>query len=199
MGSKKTKEILVDAARQLFANKGVVNTTMNDIAQASQKGRRTLYTYFKNKDDIYFAVIETELAQVANKLSEISKSSENPEQKLITYIYTRMDAIKEVVLRNGNLNADFFLDIRKVERVRRKLDRKERLILSGIFQDGLEQGLFKVKDVTFTAMMFQLALRGLEVHYILGGLKELLEERKDHIIDFIFNGLAKNNPPESNI
>jgi AcrR family transcriptional regulator len=40
----KTKDILVDVARKLFAEKGFENTTMNDIALASQKGRRTLYT-----------------------------------------------------------------------------------------------------------------------------------------------------------
>ena len=45
----KTKTNLVDIARQLFAKQGFENTTMNDIAQASGKGRRTLYTYFKNK------------------------------------------------------------------------------------------------------------------------------------------------------
>lgn len=192
MGTIKTKEILVDAARKLFAIQGVENTTMNDIAQASKKGRRTLYTYFKNKDEIYFSVVETELAQVANKLSEIAKSPESPEKKLISYIYTRMAAIKEVVLRNGNLNADFFLDIRKVARVRRKLDKKEKSVLTEIFQDGIEQGIFCANDANFSAMMFQLALKGLEVPYILGGLKEMLENRRDHIINFIFNGLIKN-------
>lgn len=43
----KTRAKLVDVARQLFAKKGVEATTMNDIALASKKGRRTLYTYFK--------------------------------------------------------------------------------------------------------------------------------------------------------
>ncbi len=45
----KTRERLIEVARQLFAHKGVANTTMNDIAEASEKGRRTIYTYFKNK------------------------------------------------------------------------------------------------------------------------------------------------------
>ena len=57
----KTREVLVDVARQLFARMGFQNTTMNDIAQASQKGRRTLYTYFKSKDDVFDAVVEAEL------------------------------------------------------------------------------------------------------------------------------------------
>ena len=49
MTVSKTKAKLVDVARQLFAKMGVENTTMNDIALASKKGRRTLYTYFKSK------------------------------------------------------------------------------------------------------------------------------------------------------
>ena len=58
MAVVKTRKKLVDVARQLFAKNGLENTTMNDIAQASGKGRRTLYTYFKSKEDIYWAVIE---------------------------------------------------------------------------------------------------------------------------------------------
>ena len=56
----KTRDKLIDIARQLFAHKGIENTTMNDIAIAAEKGRRTIYTYFKNKRDIYNAVVETE-------------------------------------------------------------------------------------------------------------------------------------------
>jgi AcrR family transcriptional regulator len=53
MAVSKTRAKLVDVARQLFAKNGVDDTTMNDIAVASKKGRRTLYTYFKSKEDIY--------------------------------------------------------------------------------------------------------------------------------------------------
>jgi AcrR family transcriptional regulator len=49
MTVQKTRAKLVDVARQLFAKKGVEETTMNDIAVASKKGRRTLYTYFKSR------------------------------------------------------------------------------------------------------------------------------------------------------
>ena len=60
MAVSKTRAKLVDVARQLFAKQGVDNTTMNDIAVASTKGRRTLYTYFKSKEEIYVAVVESE-------------------------------------------------------------------------------------------------------------------------------------------
>ena len=69
----KTRDKLIDIARQLFAHKGIENTTMNDIAIAAEKGRRTIYTYFKNKRDIYNAVVETESDKVLLSLIHISE------------------------------------------------------------------------------------------------------------------------------
>ena len=65
MSISKTRQKLVDVARQLFAKNGIANTTMNDIAVASGKGRRTLYTYFNRKEDVYSAVIESELERLS--------------------------------------------------------------------------------------------------------------------------------------
>ena len=49
MTVQKTRAKLVDVARQLFAKKGVEETTMNDIAVASKKGRRTSIPILKAK------------------------------------------------------------------------------------------------------------------------------------------------------
>ena len=71
MSISKTRQKLVDVARQLFAKNGLENTTMNDIAQSSGKGRRTLYTYFKSKEDIYYAVIESELERLSDSWTRL--------------------------------------------------------------------------------------------------------------------------------
>ena len=52
MSTVNTKQLLMEKARQLFAKSGFENTTMNDIAEASQRGRRTLYTYFSSKKEL---------------------------------------------------------------------------------------------------------------------------------------------------
>ena len=85
----KTRDKLIDIARQLFAHKGIENTTMNDIAIAAEKGRRTIYTYFKNKRDIYNAVVETESDKVLSKLSEIAKLQIPADEKLMEFIFQR--------------------------------------------------------------------------------------------------------------
>ena len=106
---------MVDVARLLFAKNGIANTTMNDIALASGKGRRTLYTYFNRKEDVYSAVIESELERLSDKLDEVASMKMRPQEKIIELIYTHLSMIRETVVRNGNLRAEFFRNIWMVE------------------------------------------------------------------------------------
>ena len=125
MSVSKTRQKLVDVARQLFAKNGLNGTTMNDIAVASGKGRRTLYTYFSRKEDIYYAVIESELERLSEKLDEVASKRIPPQDKIIELIYTHLISIKETVVRNGNLRAEFFRNIWTVEKVRKNFDEDE--------------------------------------------------------------------------
>lgn len=51
------RQFVIDAARRVFAEKGVENTSMEDIAAAADYTRRTLYTYFKSHDEICLLVL----------------------------------------------------------------------------------------------------------------------------------------------
>ena len=190
----KTRDKLIDIARQLFAHKGIENTTMNDIAQAAEKGRRTIYTYFKNKKDIYNAVIESESDKVIKKLSEIVSLSITPDQKLMEFIFQRFEAMKDLVYRNGSLRAGFFRDVRKVERARKATSPKEIRILETILPEGVDQGMFRIKHVDKTAMVMLLCLQGLDVPYIRDNFQELgIEKNKlrDYLYDFILYGIKQ--------
>ena len=140
MSISKTRQKLVDVARQLFAKNGIANTTMNDIALASGKGRRTLYTYFKSKDDIYYAVIESELERLSDKLDEVAAKKMRPQDKIIELIYTHLSMIKETVVRNGNLRAEFFRNIWMVEKVRKNFDEDELELFRKVYTEGKEEG-----------------------------------------------------------
>ena len=190
----KTREKLIEIARQLFAHKGIENTTMNDIASASDKGRRTIYTYFRSKRDIYNAVVKTESDKIIDKLSSIVDNPTDPEQKLMDFIFTRFEAIKESVTRNGTLKAGFFRDVRKVERARKATSPKEIRILETILQEGVDQGMFRIKHVDKTAMVMLLCLQGLDVPYIRDNFQELgIEKNKlrDYLYDFILYGIKQ--------
>lgn len=188
----KTRDKLIEIARQLFAHKGIENTTMNDIASASDKGRRTIYTYFRSKRDIYNAVVKTESDKIIDKLSAIVALPIEPEQKLMDFIFARFEAIKESVTRNGTLKAGFFRDVRKVDRARRSNTSSEANMLKQILLEGVNQGVFHIRHVEQTAMVMLLSLQGLDVPYIRDNFSELGIEKlklREYIDDFIMNGI----------
>ncbi|WP_052103077.1 TetR/AcrR family transcriptional regulator [Porphyromonas canoris] len=195
MALSKTRKIFVETARQLFAKIGVEATTMNDIAQAAKKGRRTLYTYFRSKEEIFAAVVQTELDTLYEELREFSEIDLPPQDKLVRFALRRFQAIDNIVKRNGSLDADFFRDIMLVERTRLKFDIKERRLIEKILQEGVDKKIYVVRDVKYMAYIIQSAFKGLEVPFIKGFISLDNEEMKNHLIDLrklFINGLCGN-------
>ena len=193
MAVSKTKAKLVDVARQLFAKMGVENTTMNDIALASKKGRRTLYTYFKSKEDIYMAVVESELDMLSDMMKRVAEKNISPDEKMIEMIYTRLDAVKEVVFRNGTLRANFFRDIWRVEKVRKRFDAKEILLFKDVLREGVEKGVFRIDDIDMTAELVHYCVKGIEVPYIRGHIGAKLDDetRDKYVVNLVFGALHR--------
>ena len=189
-----TKKMLIEVARQLFADKGKKEITMNDIASASKKGRRTLYTYFNNKEEIYRAVIDKELDTILDRLYIVSNQKAEPDVKLKNHILTHLDAVKDVVNRNGSLRADFFHDIYEVERKRRKIDVKEIGLIRSIITEGIEKNIFKRMDVELSSIIIFYAIKGLEVPYIRQNISSEFEKNKNSIVEFVFMGIKEKAP-----
>ena len=192
MAVSKTRAKLVDVARQLFAKKGVDNTTMNDIAVASTKGRRTLYTYFKSKEEIYVAVVESELDKLAEALDKVVAENIAPDVKILKLIETHLDAIKLIVHRNGSLRASFFRDIWQVERVRRNLNLHEIALFKQVLTEGNDQGLFDVDNVDILADILHYCVKGIEVPYIRGKIGDDLDGRQgwEYVAKIVYGALV---------
>lgn len=193
MTVSKTKAKLVDVARQLFAKMGVENTTMNDIALASKKGRRTLYTYFKSKEDIYMAVVESELDILSETMKRVAEKDISPDEKMMEMIYTRLDAVKEVVFRNGTLRANFFRDIWRVEKVRKRFDAKEIQLFKDVLTEGVEKGVFQIDDIDMTAAIVHYSVKGIEVPYIRGHIGAYLDDgvRDTYVTRLVLGALRR--------
>ena len=193
MSISKTRQKLVDVARQLFAKNGMENTTMNDIAMASGKGRRTLYTYFKSKEDVYTAVIESELERLSDRLDEVAAKRTRPQDKIIELIYTHLNMIKETVVRNGNLRAEFFRNIWMVEKVRKNFDEDEIELFRKVYAEGKDDGEFDIENINLVADITHYCIKGLEVPYIYGRLGHGMTEEtsKPLVAKVVYGALGK--------
>jgi len=55
---------ILDAAGRIFARSGFENATIQDIAKEAQYAAGTVYLYFKDKESLYFSLLEEKLADI---------------------------------------------------------------------------------------------------------------------------------------
>jgi TetR/AcrR family transcriptional regulator, acrAB operon repressor len=56
--AQETRNLILDTAETVFAEKGVSRTTLNDIAKAAGLTRGAIYWHFKNKADLFDAMLQ---------------------------------------------------------------------------------------------------------------------------------------------
>lgn len=186
----KTREKLIDVARQLFMKKGVENTTMNDIAAASEKGRRTIYTYFKNKREIYNAVVEQQSEILIHGLREVALSELPPLEKLEKYLNTRFRLFDEFHLKNERSRFFFRGDHRRIAKVLRLAVDKEKTLLKTMMDEGIESGDFDPSQARRLPSLEILLSQGIDLSRIAEtGTEEQLESLRHDVTAFIISGI----------
>lgn len=73
------KEEIINAAQKIFFEKGLPAATMDEIAEAAELSKGTLYLYYKSKEDLYLAVtmrVPNSFTRCSNKQrAPVSRSS----------------------------------------------------------------------------------------------------------------------------
>ncbi len=73
---------IIDAAESVFFSKGVDLATMDEVAEAAELSKGTLYLYFKSKMELYMAVSERGMAILGDMFEEVLGLPVNGHEKL---------------------------------------------------------------------------------------------------------------------
>lgn len=190
----KTRDKLIEVARQLFANKGVENTTMNDIAAASEKGRRTIYTYFKNKREIYNAVIEKQSDKIIENLRNIASSSLDPVQKLEQYLSQRFQLVVDYVPKHDMVLRHLFdRDLRRMEKIHRLAVLKEEEMFRALLEEGIRLGAFDRSQAMRLLKLHPILFQGVDFCAMRDGAYgtssgSVMDSRSD-VVGFLVQGI----------
>jgi AcrR family transcriptional regulator len=74
--SVETRERLFRAALELFAQKGFIETTVEDITEAADVGKGTFFNYFPSKDHILLSFGEMQLSKLESAIEEARRTGE---------------------------------------------------------------------------------------------------------------------------
>ena len=90
MAFKDTRRILLNAATNLFYQKGYPNTTIREIGQKAGISNSIIYHYFKNKEEMLFEIIQVAAKDLVNALVKIQQQVEDPVECLKEMLTTHM-------------------------------------------------------------------------------------------------------------
>ncbi len=122
-----TRHQLLDAAELVFAQKGVSRTSLHDIAQAAGASRGAIYWHFKNKADLFNAMLERITLPMEGALGQIGHDAGQDA------IHELLDAILEAMRKitsDERTRRVFEVALHKVEYVDDLLEIKVRQVRS---------------------------------------------------------------------
>lgn len=176
MSTIDTRELIIKVARRLFAQKGIENITMSDIANEAKRSRRTVYTYFKSKEELLEASIEMEVKKISAATTKVAISNLPPHKKIVRLVFVRLHATRAVIRRNSCLSSEYFNNAWIIEHLRREFDSKEIALFRAIIADGKHQGIFNVESPDLAARFLHFCLKGIEIPYINGIVSKNIDD-----------------------
>ena len=143
MNSSKDENVkiaILAAAKIVFQKWGLKKTTMEDIAQEVGKAKSTLYYYYKSKDEIFESLLSSELDTIILKATASIKDIQSSKEKLKKYISMTLVEIKNTVSLFPLVKGEIKGDKSFIEKLSKKVDEKEELIIMNILSEGFKKG-----------------------------------------------------------
>jgi AcrR family transcriptional regulator len=189
----KTPELagkILDAAERLFATRRFHEVRMDDIAAAAEGGKGTLYRYFKDKEELYLAVLDRAADGLRQRLDEALAGAVCPRAKLEAMVAAILDyfdrnpylfdLIQHAESRQQSGTLENWQQIRRAN-IRLTID---------ILEDGRRAGLWNIPDPEVPVLM------------LLGGLRAVLRfstrprspDLAHRLIEDFLHGASRSEP-----
>lgn len=154
-------EVMLAAATRLFGMRRFHEVRMEDIAAEAQVAKGTLYRYFRDKEELYLALLERASAQFLEQLKKEIGHRQGARARLVVLVRGSIaffdaqphvfDLIQRVEALRGS-GAGF-----PWKRVRDEVT----AMVQTIFKDGKRLGEFRIRDPEQAALMLLGGLRAL--------------------------------------
>jgi AcrR family transcriptional regulator len=146
-----TRDEILEAAAQIFSQKGFHAASMQDIAQAVNLKKASLYHHVNNKQEILVAILDQALDLLIERMTEVMARPLSPDEKLRQAMISYLQAM----LEHRELASVLLLEHRSLEPTlhARHVPRRDRFeqLWRDLIQEGLDQGVFCCVDPELTA------------------------------------------------
>jgi AcrR family transcriptional regulator len=183
---------ILNAAAEIFSQKGFHAASMRDIAQAVRLQKPSLYHHVSSKQEILLALLDQGLDILIELLGEVISGPGSPEERLRLAMRTYIKALADY----RELTAVLLLEHRSLEPElhKRHVPRRDRFekLWRGLIVDGVEKGTFNCVDPG-QATRALLGVMNWTITWYKPDGPMSAEEIADQFADLFLNGLLIRN------
>lgn len=185
------RDDILSAARSLLVEKGYYNISMRQIANLSELGVGTIYSYFSSKEEIYAYLSEEVFEIIFQLLLSAEESTDSPVEK-IKNIGRAINEFSEKNKMHFDF-IDYFISSPQVifpDDIKSRVDSYGNRVLMPVInaiESGIETGIFRKVDSRIFALIFLGNLQGI-IHF--KKVKDTL--MKNYKFDEIFKSTVEN-------
>lgn len=189
------RQLILDAAREVFLQKGYHHTSLRTIAEKIEYSPGTIYLYFKDKDEIFHALHEEGFRRMLTQMQPLQHVSDPME---------RLKAMGRVYMNFARDNKDFY-DLMFImdapmdhEKDHEKWDMGNRTLgyLKAVLKDCQGKGHFAGKDIEYLSFTIWSAMHGMCALYCRGRCQaypdhepnDLMEKGYENFVELLEKG-----------
>ena len=185
-----TREDILEAAAQVFRQKGFHGASMNDIAEAVSLQKASLYHHVASKQEILFELLDRALQLLLEQISSITNQNISADKKLRLMIQEYLQILVENIdLASVLLFEHRSLDPRQHARHVPSRDKFE-LLWKDVLVEGVQAKLFKCDNPALATRALLGQLNWTITWYRPGG-PLTIEKIADEYSELLLNGLLK--------
>lgn len=205
---QENRQFILNAAETVFTKKGYALATMDEIAEAAQFSKATLYHYFHGKQQIFMEIILNTFNEVYKNSIKIQEKAMNSSEKLrelIHYIlgfYQRKKNLSRIfIMERSAMKKLLKIDLSKqgwhsgqhpqVPAVLKKKLEEIFDVMMTIIEEGIRSGEFREMNPREVCDMLGALLRGFYFKGPLRVKEYTLNESTNLIHDFVLHGILK--------
>lgn len=165
LGAAARADELTSAALDLFAERDFASVTIKDIAQATNVNTALIYYYFKSKEDLFRATIESSVTQALENYKQLREKHEDPVDLIDDWFNNNLQ-LSEPIRKLVKIMLDYScsqISSPTIDAAVQAFYDEECSILSDSIRRGIELGVFQPVDPDRVALFVSTHLDGIMV------------------------------------
>ncbi len=184
---EKLRVTILEGTIQAFNRKGL-KFTMDDIAGQLGMSKKTIYTVFRDKETMFFAMVDYMFDSIKESERQVlGDESFTTVEKIRRVLGVLPEGYKDIDFRQLYLLRDKYPKIYK--RVEERLESGWETII-GLMEQGMEEGVIKRVDIPIVKLMLEAAIEQFFQRDILIRNQISYAQALDEVVEILVNGIA---------